>query len=150
MPTVTSCTVWKSETSRKSSPNLDTTRAKAILRVEGRAKPTKNVFVVARWPHHGRLQSRDETHVNGDFRNPRPGKEKLEKCEEEEQEIVQTVPLGMIDLGLLKCSQTTATPSKTTLFSKNPQINSERLCHRCHVLLDSRRHGLQGIQTGSF
>ena len=39
------CTVWKSEMARQSSPNLGTMRPEAILKVEGRAKPTNNVFV---------------------------------------------------------------------------------------------------------
>ena len=40
------CTVGKSETARETSATLGTIRAKAILKVEERAKPTKNVLVV--------------------------------------------------------------------------------------------------------
>ena len=40
------CTVRKSETARKSSPNLGKIRTKAILKVDGRAKRDKECFVV--------------------------------------------------------------------------------------------------------
>ena len=42
--TLTNYTVWKSDTARKSSPNVCTIRAKAILKVDGITKTT-NVLV---------------------------------------------------------------------------------------------------------
>ena len=64
---------WKSETGREYSPNLGTIRAKATLKVEGREKPTQNVFFVDALatpePNAGPRPTLMEY-----LRNPQPGK----------------------------------------------------------------------------
>ena len=93
-----SCTVSKSETARKSSPNLGMIRVKATLKVGGRAKPTKNVFGVDAFATPEKI-AEPRTYVNGGPPRSAPRTKALEIMREEEQESSQNVPLGILDVG---------------------------------------------------
>ena len=92
------CTVWKSKTGRKFSPNPGTIRAKATLKVEGRVKPTENVSAVDAVVPSGWIAETRPTLLE-DPRNLHPKGKGVRSCEEEEPETSQNVPLGTIDLG---------------------------------------------------
>ena len=93
-------------------------RAKARLKVEGRAKPIENVFVVVAYII---ADCKAKTRVNGGPPTSASRRKSLGNCEEEEdQESPQNVQLDMVDL--------------------------EKPCHRCHMHLGSRRQGFQDTQ----
>ena len=106
MPVVTSslkvkmenCTVWKKETARKSSPNLGMIRVHATLKEEGRATPTKNVFVVDALATSEPI-AEPRLALQENLRNPRPGEKGFGNCEKEKQKSSKNVSVGIIDLG---------------------------------------------------
>ena len=107
----------------------------------GRSKTDQESFGCGRVGHI-RADCRATTDVNGGPPKSAPRGKGVRNCEEEEQGFSQDVPLGIIDLGLLKYCQITATAWKTILLLMNPQKNSQ--------VPGSRGQGQQGTQTGSF
>ena len=87
------CTVKRSETARKISPNPDTIRAKATLKVEGRVEPTKNVSAVDALVTSERIAEPRLTLMEDPPKAAPKGKV-AGSCEEEEPEKSQNVPLG--------------------------------------------------------
>ena len=86
---------WKSGTARKSSLNPVTNQAEA--EEEGSVKLTENVRCGR--IGHMRADCRAITHLNEGPKKPAPKGKSVGKCEDEETETSQNVPLGTIDLG---------------------------------------------------
>ena len=92
------CTAWKSGRTRKSSLNLVMNQANA--KEEGRVK-LKECFRSG-CIGHIRAGCRAKTHTNGGPPKSAPKKKSVGKCEDEETETSQNVPLGTIDLGFFE------------------------------------------------
>ena len=92
-----SCTVSRSETARRFSPNLGTIRAKATRKVEAKVEPTE-FFRSARIGHI-RADCRAKTHINGGHPKFAQKGKRVGSCEEEDPSTSQNVPWWTSDLG---------------------------------------------------
>ena len=95
---------------------------------------------------HIRADCRAKTHLNGGLRNLHTKEKVLEVARKKSQKHLNMCHLGPSVWGPLWCCQTTVTPQKMWLMLMNPRKKPLELCHRCHLLLGSRRQRLQSIQ----
>ena len=79
-------------------------------------------------------------------RNPQPGERCVGCCKEEDQEISQSAPLGIIGLG----SFGVLSDHGDTMLLANPQKNPQTLCHLFPGFKDTRTSRHAEVRCGKF
>ena len=138
------CTVQRSETARRLSPNPGTIRAKATRKVEAKVDTTRNVSVVDAFVTSERIAEPRLTSME-DPGNLHQKEKVLEDAGKKIQKHHKMCHWEPSIWGPSRCCQTTVTPWKMLVMLMNSQKKPQELCHRRHLPRGSRRQRLHSI-----